>query len=193
MIIGVVLAAGASRRFGAQKLLVPIAGVPLVRRTCESLLATPLARLVVVLGRDAAAVSAVLEGLDLETVTNPRYGDGMSTSLRAGLLAIPDTARAVLVALGDQPGVGPAIVEPLIERYQASGGPIVAPLYRRGVRGNPVLFDRSLFPELQRVSGDEGARSVIASDPSRVTLVPLDVDEPPDVDRPGDLAEHFIV
>lgn len=193
MIIGVVLAAGASRRFGAQKLLVPIAGVPLVRRTCESLLATPLAGLVVVLGRDAAAVSAVLEGLDLETVTNPRYGDGMSTSLRAGLLAIPDTARAVLVALGDQPGVGPAIVEPLIERYQASGGPIVAPLYRRGVRGNPVLFDRSLFPELQRVSGDEGARSVIASDPSRVTLVPLDVDEPPDVDRPGDLAEHFIV
>jgi molybdenum cofactor cytidylyltransferase len=114
----------------------------------------------------------------------------MSTSLRAGIDALGPDCRAALVALGDQPGVGAPVVDRLIERYRAAPAPIVAPLYRRGVRGNPVLFDRALFGELRAVTGDEGGRSVVARDASRVVLVEIDLEMPRDVDRPEDLTDR---
>lgn len=187
MIAGVVLAAGASRRFGSQKLLVPVGGVPLVRRSVERLLETSLDEIIVVLGSDAPAVAAVLAGLPVRTITNVAYATGVSSSLRAGVDALGSATKAALVALADQPGVGADIVDRLIERYRAGGSPIVAPLYRGGVRGNPVLFDCSMFDELRAISGDEGARSVIARDPGRVALVAFPEAMPGDVDVPGDL------
>jgi molybdenum cofactor cytidylyltransferase len=187
VIAGVVLAAGASRRFGSQKLLTLIAGVPLARRSVEALLTPSLGEIVVVLGADAKAVGAALTGLPVRTVTNPGYAAGMSTSLRVGLDALPAQTDAALVALADQPGVSAAIVDRLVERYRSSRAPIVAPLYRGGVRGNPVLFDRAVFDELRAVTGDEGGRPVIARDAGRVALVPFDVEMPGDVDRPEDL------
>jgi molybdenum cofactor cytidylyltransferase len=143
---------------------------------------------VVVVGKDAAAVSASLDGLPVRVVTNPAYAEGMSTSLRVGLDALAHECRAALVALADQPGAAsPSVVAPLLARYRAARAPIVAPRYRGDVRGNPVLFDASLFGELRAVTGDEGARSVIARDPSRVVLVEIDAEVPVDVDRPEDL------
>ena len=187
MIAGVVLAAGASRRFGSQKLLASIGGVPLVRRSVERLIEAALGEVVVVVGSDARAVGGTLAGLPVRIVTNPAYASGMSTSLRAGLDALTPEIEAVVVALGDQPGVGAAIVNRLVERYLADRPPIVAPVYRGGVRGNPVLFDRSLLDELRAVTGDEGARAVIARDPARVALVEIDTEMPRDIDRPDDL------
>lgn len=187
MIAGVVLAAGASRRFGSQKLLASIGGVPLVRRSVERLIEAALGEVVVVVGSDARAVGGALAGLPVRIVTNPAYASGMSTSLRAGLDALPPEFEAAVVALGDQPGVGAAIVDRLVERYLIDRSPIVAPVYRGGVRGNPVLFDRSLFDELRAVTGDEGARGVIARDAARVALVEIDVAMPRDIDRPDDL------
>ncbi len=187
MIAGIVLAAGASRRFGSQKLLATVRGVPLVRRTVERLVATSLDDIVVVLGSHAAAVNAALVGLDVRTVVNAEYEAGMSTSLRVGLDALPATAEAALVALADQPAVGAEIVDRLVERYRDDRSAIVAPRYRDGVRGNPVLFDRALFAELRAASGDEGGRSVVARDPHRVTLVELEQEMPRDVDVPEDL------
>jgi molybdenum cofactor cytidylyltransferase len=111
----------------------------------------------------------------------------MSTSLRAGLDALRPTAQAALVVLADQPGVDADIVNRLVERYRADRSPIVAPVYRSGIRGNPVLFDRALFDELRAVTGDEGGRSVVARDPERVALVEFARDMPEDVDFPGDL------
>jgi molybdenum cofactor cytidylyltransferase len=189
VIAGILLAAGASRRFGSQKLLASIDGRPLVRLTVERLLATALDDVVIVLGRDATAVRAALDGLDVRTVTNPEYAAGMSTSLRAGLAALAGGADAALVALGDQPGVGAEIVDRLLEQYRARRTGIVAPLYRGGLRGNPVLFDRALFDELRAVTGDEGGRSVIERDPGRVALVELDMEMPADVDVPGDMSK----
>ncbi len=189
MIAGIVLAAGASRRFGSQKLLAAVGGVPLVRRSVEALLTTALDEIIVVVGGSAAQVEASLAGLPVRTVTNPAYADGMSTSLRAGLDVLPRSCRAALVALADQPGVGASIVDRLLDRYRSAPAAIVAPLYRGGVRGNPVLFDASVFDELRAVAGDEGGRSVIARDPGRVALVEIDEDMPRDVDQPEDLAE----
>jgi molybdenum cofactor cytidylyltransferase len=186
VIAGIVLAAGASRRFGSQKLLAAVGGVPLVRRTVEPLLEASLDDIVVVVGSNGLAVASALVGLSVRTVTNTAYAAGMSTSLRVGLDALPPAAEAALVALADQPGIGPDIVDRLVERYRADHSPIVAPLYR-GVRGNPVLFDRALFDELRAVSGDEGGRSVIARDPARVALVEFALEMPRDIDRPEDL------
>lgn len=187
MIAGVVLAAGASRRFGSQKLLAPVGGVPLVRRAVERLLETSLDEILVVLGSDAATVGAALAGLNVRIVSNEAFAAGMSTSLRAGLDALRPPTEAALVALADQPGVGAEIVDRLVARYRASRPPIVAPLYGDGVRGNPVLFDRSIFDELRAVTGDEGGRSVVARDPRRVVLVEFAEAMPGDVDVPADL------
>jgi molybdenum cofactor cytidylyltransferase len=187
VIAGVVLAAGISRRFGSQKLLASVGGAPLVRRTVQALLEAALGELVVVVGSDAEPVRAALDGVPVRIVTNPAYAGGMSTSLRVGIDALGVDVEAAVVALGDQPGIGAAIVDPIITRYFADRAPIVAPIYRGGVRGNPVLFDRSLFRELRAVTGDEGGRSVVAKDPSRVALVQLDMEMPRDIDLPEDL------
>lgn len=182
----IVLAAGAARRFGEEnKLLAPLAGPPVVHRTVENVLAASFDDVVVVLGRDADDVRRALDDLPLRFAVNPRYAEGMSTSLRAGVDALSATADAALIALGDQPSVTPAILNRIAAAYRASRKPIVAPFYR-GVRGNPVLFDAAVFPELLRVRGDKGARDVVASDARRVETVAFDAPPPPDIDTRDD-------
>lgn len=186
MISGVVLAAGASSRFGSQKMLVPIAGRPLVRWTVERVIASPVDDVVVVAGREERAVREALTGLPLRLVANAQYAQGLSTSLRAGLDALGELVRAAVVVLGDQPSVAPEVIAALIDSYHGSGKPIVVPIYR-GARGNPVLFDATLFDELRAVYGDRGARDVIARDPSRVASVSFDMRLPRDVDELEDV------
>lgn len=186
MIAVIVLAAGASTRMGRQKLTLPLAdGRPLVRAAVEQVLAADLDDVVVVLGREAEAVASALRGLPIRTVVNPRYAEGQSTSLRAGLDALAQDTEAAVVALGDQPLPDPRLLRQLVEAFRASGRPIVAPLYRDG-RGNPVLFAASLFDELRGVQGDRGGRPVIARDPQRVAEVPVDARMPADIDTPED-------
>ena len=186
MIAVIVLAAGASTRMGRQKLTLPLAdGRPLVRAAVEQVLAADLDDVVVVLGREAEAVASALRGLPIRTVVNPRYAEGQSTSLRAGLDALAQDTEAAVVALGDQPLPDPRLLRQLVEAFRASGRPIVAPLYRDG-RGNPVLFASSVFDELRRVEGDRGGRPVVARDPARVAEVPVDAPMPADIDTPED-------
>ena len=186
MIAVIVLAAGASTRMGRQKLTLPLAdGRPLVRAAVEQVLAADLDDVVVVLGREAEAVASALRGLPIRTVVNPRYAEGQSTSLRAGLDALAQDTEAAVVALGDQPLPDPRLLHQLVEAFRASGLPIVSPLYRDG-RGNPVLFASSVFDELRRVEGDGGGRPVIARDPARVAEVAVDAPMPADIDTPED-------
>ena len=200
MIVGVLLAAGSARRFdGTQKMLACVPSmhgerpVPLVRLAVLGLHGAGLDH-VVVLGREAEAVRACVADLGSSFVVNPEFVTGMSSSLRQGVQYALEhwrTADGLLIALGDQPMAGTGIVEMLIERFRTTpdepGRPlIVAPRYR-GELGNPVLFARSLGPELLAVTGDRGARGVVECDPTRVSYVDFDRAPPRDVDTPGDV------
>jgi molybdenum cofactor cytidylyltransferase len=186
MIVAIVLAAGASTRMGRQKLLLPMAnGRPLVRVAVEQVLAAGIDDTVVVLGREAEAVARTLVGLPVRTVVNPRYAEGQSTSVHAGIDALPAGTEAAVIALGDQPLPDPGVIRRLVAAFRTTRQPIVVPVYRDG-RGNPVLFAATLFAELRAVTGDRGGREVIAQDPGRVAEVALDAAMPADIDTPED-------
>lgn len=186
-VVAVVLAAGSSARMGRPKPLVRLAGTPLLAHALQSLRGSTVRDIVVVLGSSAEEVrrDVPLEGT--RVIVNERYSDGMSSSIRAGLEAAPDRAEAFLIVLGDQPLVSSATIDALVRRRRVEHARIVVPSFR-GTRGNPVLFDRSLAPEIEDVRGDVGCRSVVADHASEVVEVP--VEDPGillDVDTPGDL------
>ncbi|MEN9934151.1 MAG: hypothetical protein RLZZ387_730 [Chloroflexota bacterium] len=183
-IAGIILAAGSASRMGRPKQLLDWGGRPLVRVVVEQAVAAGLWPVLVVVGAAGAEVAAALEGLPVEIVPCPDYSAGQSASLRAGVAALDPEVAAAVVLLADQPFVTAAIIAALAGEWRAGGGPIVAPVYR-GVRGNPVLFGRVVLPELLAVTGDKGARAVIASDSSRVRQVLFDDDRPlADIDTP---------
>lgn len=186
MIAGLLLAAGGARRFGAQKLVQPHQGKPLVRHAAEALAASTDA-LFVIVGHEAEKVRSALDGVRCECIVNADWASGLAGSVRAGIAALPDHADGVVIALGDQPGIDARVVRALIERRRDGAPPIVASRYR-GVRGHPVLFDRSMFPELAALEGDVGAKPVIERAGSRVAHVDVDSTPPPDVDTAADLA-----
>lgn len=189
MISGIVLAAGAGRRFGAAKPLASLDGKPLVRHVLDVLAAGGITEIVLVLPPPGDLYTAALLGVSgrVRSVVNELSSDGLSSSLRLGLEAVAGSTEAVLIALADQPHIDPAVIRRIVETWRRDGRPIVAPAYR-GERGHPVLFGKALFPELRAVSGDRGAREVIERDASRVALVHIDADVPRDVDTPEDLA-----
>jgi molybdenum cofactor cytidylyltransferase len=160
-IAAIVLAGGSATRMGELKQLLPFGGQPMVRRVTEAACAAGLAQVVVVVGAQAEAVAEALSGLPVDLAVNSAWARGMSTSLRAGLEALRPEIGAALVVLADQPGLTRDLLRALIDRYRASGAPIVAPVHL-GQRGNPVLFDRGLFPQLLAVEGDQGGREIIA-------------------------------
>jgi molybdenum cofactor cytidylyltransferase len=188
MIVGLLLAAGAARRFGAPKLIQPLSGRPMVRWSAD-VLAGATDELLVVVPPDHEAIARALNGVPLRFVTNPHPESGLGASIACGVRSLPGDADAVLVALGDEPAIDARCLTAIIDRYRRSRGEsaIVAPSFR-GVRRHPVLFDRSVFAEIAALDGDRGARGVVDRDASRVALVEFDDPGTIDVDRPEDLA-----
>jgi len=185
VIAAVVLAAGLSRRMGQAKLLMPVGGRAIVRYVVESVLAGGVDSVWVVTGPDVEPIEAALAGLEVQIAVNPAPEEGQASSLRAGIAALPASVDAVLIALGDQPSLAPSIIPALLAARRTSPKLIVAPRYRDG-QGNPVLFKREIFPELLRLTGDQGARPIIQKEPARVEWVELDLPMPPDVDTQDD-------
>lgn len=183
--VALVLAAGSSRRFGDQKLLAPLSGRPLVRWAVESALGSDVDRVLVVVGEEGSAVRDALEDLPAAVVLNPDHQEGMASSIRVGVAALPDGVEWVVILLGDQPEVTPEVVNRVLEA-RGAGRPMVAPVYR-GRQGNPVAFHASVFPELEALTGDEGGRPLLERDPGRVTRLELDLPMPRDVDTREDL------
>ena len=180
------LAAGESRRFGQPKLLLPSRGVPLIRRAVDAAVDGGCSDVVVVLGAERDAYTPALAGTRVQVVVNPNYKEGMSTSIRSGVEALPTECTAAVILLADQPRIDGSIIHALLETYEASGKPIVAARYG-DVRGAPVLFDRALFLELLVLEGDLGARAVMETYPNEVAEVVIPVEAGLDVDRPEDV------
>jgi molybdenum cofactor cytidylyltransferase len=188
-VAALVLAAGRSTRMGGpNKLLATIDGKPLVRHVVEAARASSVASVTVVTGHMGEAVAAAVADLDVRFVANPAYADGLSTSLRAGLAALPAEAEAVIVLLADMPRIGAAMVDALVAAYQpATGSLIVVPTFE-GRRGNPVLWSRRYFADLMAIQGDTGARHLIGENPEAVTEVELGPAVALDLDTPEALA-----
>ena len=148
MIAALLLAAGAARRFGAPKLLQDLDGRPVVRWSAEWLCGGPVDEIIVVVPPSDAEIRRALQGLDVRFVVNAHANFGMGASIACGVSAVQPHVDAVVVALADEPLVGRAPLVRVVERYTNVGAAIVAPTYR-GVRGHPVLFDRSTFEELR--------------------------------------------
>ncbi len=170
---------------GSAKVLLPWQGRPLIRHVAEVALASRLAELIVVVGHQAEEVTAALHELPLRVVHNVDYRGGQSTSLRAGIAAVPDSAAAAVVLLADQPFVTTDVVDALITTFQVTSAPIVAAC-AAGRRGNPVLFARGLFPKLSTIGGDEGARGVIAAHRDQLRCVEVESSVFADIDTPDD-------
>lgn len=173
MIAALILAAGQSSRMGQHKMLLPFLGKPLLLHAVEHALAAEFDEIIVVVGHHADAVRAALAGRRVRIVENPDYQQGQSTSVRAGIAALAPATEAVIILLGDQPLVTSAILKSLVQAWQRSGKPIIAPFYN-GQRGNPVLFAHALFPELLTVSGDQGGREVLQRHASEIEPVQMD-------------------
>jgi len=183
---GLVLAAGASRRMGrANKLLEHWRGEALVRHAVRAVVQSGAAPVCLVVGHQAKAVIRATDDLPVVIVYNPDFAEGMASSLRAGLYALPDEIDGVLVALGDMPRVSAQDLSRLQAAYNpAEGRAICVPAWQ-GRRGNPVLLGQALFAELQCLEGDRGARRLIAAHEKLVVEVAaegpgvlLDVDTP---------------
>jgi molybdenum cofactor cytidylyltransferase len=173
MITALILAAGQSSRMGQHKMLLPLQGKPLLLHAVDHALAVEFDEVIVVVGHHANDVRATLAGHPVRIVENPEYQQGQSTSVRAGIAALDPAAKAVIVLLGDQPLITPAILKSLMQAWQHSGKPIVVPFYG-GQRGNPVLFARALFPELLQVTGDQGGREVLQRHAEEIEPVQID-------------------
>jgi molybdenum cofactor cytidylyltransferase len=188
-IAGVVLAAGSGSRFGPgpPKVLALLEGRPLLAHAIDAVTRAGLSPVVVVLGY---AAEQVAKGVDLTGVTavhNPDHGQGQASSVKAGLQALPFDVEAAVVALGDQPGVTPAVIAALCEAYHRDLKAITVPLYG-GRRGNPVLIARAVFSSVMALDGDTGARAIMEARPRWVCEVPADgLADPRDVDTPDDL------
>jgi molybdenum cofactor cytidylyltransferase len=185
-IAGVVLAAGRSSRMGGpNKLLAEIGGKPLVRIVVDAVLASRARPVVVVTGHQRDKVEAALAGLSVKFVHNPHFADGLGTSLKAGIAALPAEADGAIVCLGDMPQVDSALIDRLIGAFDPDHGALVVLPTIDGKRGNPVVWSRRFFPDLMTVEGDVGARYLIGRYTEAVAEVPLtgtaaltDVDTP---------------
>lgn len=185
MTVAIVLAAGLSRRMGRPKLLLEVEGMPIIRHAVERVISAGISQVFVVAGPDHEALARALEGLPVRFVVNPTPEAGQGSSVSAGVRALPTGTTAVLIALGDQPGVPAEVIPALLGALKTPGKSIAAPRYVDGL-GNPVLFASSVFPELLELPGDRGARAVVERDPSRIAQVDVGCPMPRDIDTPQD-------
>jgi molybdenum cofactor cytidylyltransferase len=189
-IAALLLAAGKSSRMGTNKMLEEIDGRPMVVRTAQRLLSSRARPIVGVLGNMADAVDDALGRLPVERVRNPDFADGLSTSLKRGLAALPADIDGVIVCLGDMPLIAGRDLDRLIAAFNPLEGRAIVVPTRRGKRGNPILWSRQFFAEMMALSGDSGARKLIDEHADLVAEIEMDSDSVLiDIDTPQALAE----
>jgi len=188
-IAALLLAAGQSSRMGSNKLLAEIDGRPMVARVAQRLLSSHARPIVAVVGNQADQVDAALGKLPVERVRNPAFAEGLSSSLKAGLAALPEDIDGVIVCLGDMPLVAGRDLDRLIAAFNPLEGRAIIVPTRRGKRGNPVLWAKRFIPEMAELAGDVGAKHLIGEHAELVCEVEMDSDGVlVDIDTPDALA-----
>jgi len=187
-IAAVILAAGTSSRMGEAKQLLHLGEITLLDQVIENVRGSRVDEIVLVLGHEAERIKQSITTQSLKVVINDFYGQGMGTSLRTGLSAVPSGVGGALIVLADQPFVRAATFDQIIDHYRQSGAQIVIPTYK-GFRGNPVLLDRSVFAEVMALSGDIGCRAIFGNHLEGIAKVPVeDVGILLDLDSKADVA-----
>ncbi|MAF07116.1 MAG: hypothetical protein CL389_04585 [Acidiferrobacteraceae bacterium] len=190
-VAAIILAAGFSERMGQHnKLLLPIGDTPMIRHVALAVLASRVEPAIVVTGFEGAQVRGALTGLELTFAENPSPDEGLSSSLRVGLAALPGNCTAALVCLGDMPGIRAGHIDTLVTAFLAHDAKLICTPSYGGERGNPVLWPCHLFTKMQTLTGDTGARILLADYPEQVLVVPMADDAVlTDIDTPGHLKQ----
>ncbi|MCP4384128.1 MAG: NTP transferase domain-containing protein [Hyphomicrobiales bacterium] len=185
----IVLAAGQARRMGGpNKLTATVDGSPLVRIATQAAIGSVAKSVVVVTGHRADETVRAVDDLDVRFAHNPDYANGLSSSLKCGIAALPPGLDAAVVLLADMPRIDAATIDRLIKSFDPAGGGLIVVPTCQGKRGNPVLWSRRLFPELLAVEGDVGGRHLIGLHADAVVEVEIGPAASIDVDTPADLA-----
>ena len=190
-IAAIVLAAGLSRRMGAQnKLLAQVGDRPMVRHVVDAALASRADPAIVVTGHEADAVRTALDGIAVQFAHNPNYAEGLSTSLACGLRQVPEACDGAVVLLADMPGIAAAHIDRLIAAFNPVEGRAVCVATHQGKRGHPVLWARGYFPEITAITGDRGAKALLTEHEEAVEDVEIGSDAVlVDVDTPDALEQ----
>jgi molybdenum cofactor cytidylyltransferase len=200
----VILAAGMSSRMGEAKQLLQLGENTLLGQVLENVRSSGVKDIVLVLGHEAEKIQERISTANLSVVINESYRQGMGTSLRAGLAALPPDVDAALIVLADQPFIRPKTLDFLMDQYKRSNAQIVIPTYK-GFRGNPVLLDRSVFSEVMALTGDIGCRAIFGNHLEGIVKQPvedigilLDVDSKDDLElmrdfRTGSVSEKVLI
>jgi molybdenum cofactor cytidylyltransferase len=187
-VVAVVLAAGAASRFGGGKLLASLEGRPILQRVLDRLAEAGVGEVVVVLGHGAAEIERAIDWRTESRVRNPDPSRGLSSSVRVGIEALPSTAEAALIVLGDQPLVPLEAIRAMLSAPADPARPIVVPVYRGDAGRNPVRLDRAAFALVAEATGDRGLGPLIAARPELVREVAVASDATnPDIDTHADL------
>jgi molybdenum cofactor cytidylyltransferase len=184
-VAGILLAAGTSSRMGRNKLLLELNGESVLRGAARRALAGGLSPLFVVLGHESDKTSRELDGLPCQWALNPLYEQGITSSLKGGILAVPATAQAAVVMLADMPFVTAEMIAALIERYRTTAAPLVISDYD-GVTAPPMLYDRSLFKEILTMTGESCGKQVVKRHRAEAEVLSWPASALADIDVPED-------
>ena len=184
-IVGVVLGAGRSSRFGAPKQLLPFGDTTLLGQVVRNAGASNLDRVVVVLGRASEELRASVDFGRAMVVENTAHGTGCASSLLAGMDAAGESCEALVLLLGDQPGVRAEFIDLALTEWRRER-PWASVTSYRGELGHPFIFARRAFGDLRGLHGDKAVWKLIEAYPNRILRVEIDAALPPDVDAPED-------
>lgn len=185
-ISGLILGAGASQRLGQPKQLLPFGGITLLGWVvAQAKRAAGLDELVVVLGRASDQIRQRVDFGATRVVENPVFGEGCASSYRVGIAALNPQAEAIMIILGDQPGIGPEVIDRVAEEWRQGEGPIALCSYR-GRKGHPMIFARALFDQLVGLHGDKAAWKLVDANSDLVQEIQFDLPFPEDINTWSD-------